>query len=68
MASSYWSALGATGQYVHAIAFTRQDGNAVSLCSHELPIQEISDQLPACPDCSQKLRALIDALPGNSPV
>ena len=68
MTSSYWSALGTTGQYVHAIAFTRQDGSAVSLCSYELPVRETSERLPACPDCSKKLRALIDGLPGNVPV
>jgi len=68
MASSLWSAIGTTGQHVHAIAFTRRDGNAVSLCSYELPVRETTEQLPACPECSKKLRALIDTLPGNSPV
>ncbi len=68
MASSGWFALGNAGQHVHAIAFTRRDGNAVSLCSYELPVRETTDELPACPECSKKLRALIDALPENSPV
>ncbi len=65
MAAITWSALGTTGQHVHAIAFTRRDGNAVSLCSYELPVRETTDQLPACPDCSKKLRTLIDSMPGN---
>ena len=65
MAASTWSALGSSGQNVHAIAFTRRDGNAVSLCSYELPIRETTEKLPACPECSKKLRTLIDAMPGN---
>lgn len=65
MASSGWSALGTTGQHVHAIAFTRRDGNAVALCSYELPVRETAEDLPACPECSKKLRALVDSMPGN---
>ncbi len=67
-ASSTWSALGSSGQHVHAIAFTRRDGNAVSLCSYELPTRETTEPLPACPECSKKLRSLIDSMPGNVPV
>ncbi len=65
MAATTWAALGTTGQHVHAIAFTRRDGHAVSLCSHELPVRETADELPACPECSKKLRTLIDSMPGN---
>ncbi len=65
MASSGWHAMGTSGQHVHAIAFTRRDGNSVSLCSWELPVRETTEDLPPCPECSQKLRALIDSLPAN---
>jgi hypothetical protein len=65
MAANTWSAIGTTGQHVHAIAFTRRDGRAVSLCSYELPVRETTENLPACPDCSKKLRSLIDSMPGN---
>ena len=68
MADSKWSAIGNSGQNVHAIAFVRRDGNAVSLCGRELPVRETDEELPACPECSRKLRSLIDAMPGNVPV
>jgi hypothetical protein len=68
LASSGWHALGPSGKHIHAIAFTRRDGHAVSLCSYELPIRETSEDLPPCPECSKKLRMLIDGLPENSTV
>lgn len=68
MASSGWHALGTSGKHIHAIAFIRRDGDAVSLCSYELPIRETTDELPPCPECSQKIRTLIDGLPENSTV
>lgn len=61
-----WAPMGASGQVVHAIAVIHSGGDgAVSLCGHEAPLRSADDTLPACTNCQETLKALVDTMPAN---
>lgn len=63
-----WSAMGAQGEVVHAIAVVHADDTGTALCGNHGALSAREAGMKACVNCQETLKALVDTMPDNAVV